>query len=259
MDFSRGIPDAPIHRGFDTFFGTACCPTTDWLYAFIEGDRVPVPPSMTRTRDNDKLPSHAYSHDCRAGLIAPDFDLEEVDLVFLERSQRFLREHVRQHPDQPFFLFHSMQAVHLPSFAADCFKGKSGAGPHGDFIHEMDWLVGELMKTLDELGVADNTMVMFGSDNGPEVPTVIAMRRDHLHDGARPWRGVKRDNWEGGHRTPFMVRWPGRVRAGATSDEPVSLTDIFATCAGNRRGTVAEGSRGRQLQHASAAAGSTAC
>jgi arylsulfatase A len=162
---------------------------------------------------------------------AENFNLEEVDLVFLEKSQQFLRSHVGEKPQQPFFLFHSMQAVHLPSFPADQFKGKTSSGPHGDFFLEMDWVVGELMRTLDELGIADNTVLIFGSDNGPEVPTVIAMRRDHQHDGARPWRGVKRDQWEGGHRTPFIVRWPGKVRAGSSSDQIISLTDIFATCA----------------------------
>jgi len=229
IDYSRPIPDAPIHRGFDQFYGTVCCPTTDWLYAYIEGDRIPVPP--TAIIDRSPLPKHPYSRDNRAGMIAPNFDVEEVDLVFLEKSQEFLRSHSREHPGQPFFLFHSMQAVHLPSFPAERFKGKTGSGPHGDFIFEMDWIVGELMATLDELELTEDTLVMFASDNGPEVPTVIAMRRDHQHDGARPWRGVKRDQWEGGHRTPFIVRWPGKVRAGSTSDEILSLTDIFATCA----------------------------
>lgn len=229
VDFSRAIPDAPIHRGFDRFYGTVCCPTTDWLYAYIDGDRIPVPP--TQVIDTTPLPKHPYSHDNRAGMIAPNYDLEEVDLVFLDKSQGFLKAHVKQKPDQPFFLFHSMQAVHLPSFPADQFKGKTKSGPHGDFLYEMDWIVGELMKTLEELGVADNTIVMFASDNGPEVPTVNAMRRDHKHDGARPWRGVKRDQWEGGHRTPFIVRWPGTVKAGSTSGEITSLTDVFATCA----------------------------
>ena len=95
----------------------------------------------------------------------------------------------------------------------------------------MDTIVGELLKTLDDLGVADNTLVIFASDNGPEVPTVIDMRKTHQHDGARPWRGVKRDQWEGGHRTPFIVRWPGKVKAGSTSDQLLSLTDVMATCA----------------------------
>lgn len=229
VDFSRPIQGGPIHRGFDRFFGTACCPTTDWLYAYIDGGRVPVPP--THIVDRTPLPDHPYSKDNRPGMIAPDFDLEEVDLVFLDKSKKFLEEHVRSNPGKPFFLFHSMQAVHLPSFAADQFKGRTNAGPHGDFIFEMDYIVGELMKTLERLGVADNTLVMFSSDNGPEAPTVVAMRRDHHHDGARPWRGMKRDQWEGGHRVPFIARWPGHIAAGSTSDQTVCLTDIMATCA----------------------------
>jgi arylsulfatase A-like enzyme len=124
-----------------------------------------------------------------------------------------------------------MQAVHLPSFPADPFKGKTQSGPHGDFIFEMDYIVGELMKTLERLGLADNTLVIFASDNGPEVATVINMRKDHRHDGARPWRGMKRDQWEGGHRTPFIARWPGRVTPNSTSDQMLSLTDVMATCA----------------------------
>ena len=80
IDYLRPISDAPIHRGFDQFFGTACCPTTDWLYAYIEGDRVPVPP--TGIVDRTPLPKHPYSRDNRPGMIAPDFDLEEVDMVF---------------------------------------------------------------------------------------------------------------------------------------------------------------------------------
>lgn len=230
IDFSRAIPDAPIHRGFDEFYGTACCPTTDWLYAYIDSDRIPVPPT-DQTRDLSKLPQHPYMRDCRGGFIAPNFDLEEVDLVFLEKSKQFLRRHVKEHPDQPFFLHHCTQGVHLPSFAADQFKGKSGAGPHGDFIMELDWVVGELMKTLDELKIADNTLVIFTSDNGPEVTSVINMRADYDHDGARPWRGMKRDNWEGGHRVPFIARWPGRIEPGSASDETMCLTDIMASCA----------------------------
>lgn len=229
IDYSRAIPDAPIHRGFDHFFGTACCPTTDWLYAYVDGDRIPTPP--TEIIDKRPLPKHPYSRDNREGFIAPDFDLEEVDLVFLEKSVAFLERHAKESPKKPFFLFHSMQAVHLPSFPADRFKGKTRAGPHGDFIFEMDFIVGELLRTLERLGFAEDTLVLFSSDNGPEVPTVLAMRRDHEHDGARPWRGVKRDQWEGGHRVPLLARWPGKVKAGSVSAQTVCLTDLVATCA----------------------------
>lgn len=124
-----------------------------------------------------------------------------------------------------------LNAAHLPSFASKRFQGSTQAGPHGDFIHELDSIVGELMKTLEDLGLAENTMVMFSSDNGPEVGAVLRMRADHGHDGARPWRGVKRDQWEGGHRVPFLVRWPGKIAAGSTSGQTVCLTDIMATCA----------------------------
>jgi arylsulfatase A-like enzyme len=164
-------------------------------------------------------------------MVADNFDHEEVDLVFLEKSVKFLEQHVESNPGKPFFLYHAMQAVHLPSFAAERFQGKTKAGPHGDFIFEMDFVVGELLKTLERLNVEEKTLVMFASDNGPEVLTVLEMRRTHQHDGARPWRGVKRDQWEGGHRTPFIVRWPGKVEAGTTSDQLTSLTDVMATCA----------------------------
>ena len=229
IDYSRAIPDAPIHRGFDYFFGTACCPTTDWLYAYVDGDRIPVPP--THIVDRTPLPKHPYSNDNRPGMIAPGFDLEEVDMVFLERSLKFLDSHARKSPKKPFFLFHSMQAVHLPSFPGDAFKGKTKAGPHGDFIFEMDFIVGQLMKKLENHGMADNTLVIFTSDNGPEVPTSISMRHDHNHDGARPWRGVKRDQWEGGHRVPFIARWPGKIKPDSISDQTICLTDIMATAA----------------------------
>ncbi|MCA9177638.1 MAG: sulfatase-like hydrolase/transferase [Planctomycetales bacterium] len=229
IDYRRTIPDAPIHRGFHEFFGTACCPTTDWLYAFIEGDRVPVPP--TQQLDRTPLPKHPYSHDNRPGLIAPDFDLEEVDMTFLQRSVKFLEEHAKNRSEQPFFLFHSAQAVHLPSFPSAKFRGRTQAGPHGDFIFEFDAVVGELLNTLERLSLDRDTLVIVTSDNGPEVGSVVAMRRDHGHDGARPWRGMKRDQWEGGHRVPLLVRWPGEVSRGAQCDRTVCLTDVMATCA----------------------------
>ena len=242
IDYSRAIPDAPIHRGFDRFFGTACCPATDFLYAFIDGDRIPVPP--TGVLDKSKLPKHPYANDNRAGIIAPDYDLEQLDMVFLKKSREFLEGHAKRQPEKPFFLLHSMAAVHLPSFAAPQFKGRTKAGPHGDFIHELDFIVGELMQTLEKLGVADNTLVIFTSDNGPETTSVVHMRADYGHDGARPWRGVKRDQWEGGHRVPFIARWKGNIAPGSTSTQTICLTDIMATCAAITGATLPDNAAG---------------
>ncbi len=229
VDFSRPVPDGPLHRGFDSFFGTVACPTTDWLYAWIEGDRIPVAPDTLL--DREPLPQHPYANDNRRGWIASDYDLERVDLRFLARSVQFLEEHAARPPETPFFLFHSMQAVHLPSFAAPEFQRRSSAGPHGDFLVEADFIVGELVAALDRLGFAENTLVLFTSDNGPEVATVHHMRADYGHDGARPWRGVKRDQWEGGHRVPMIARWPERIPPGSVSDQTLCLTDIMATLA----------------------------
>ena len=229
IDFSRRIEGGPLDHGFDRFFGTASCPTTDWLSAFIDGDRVPVSP--TGLIDKSRLPMHPYALDCRAGYIAPDFPMEEVDMLFLEKSREFIARHVRDTPSRPFFLFHSAQAVHLPSFAGKDFRGKTSAGPHGDFIFQFDHIVGELLRELDRHGLAQDTLVILGSDNGPETAAIVHMRADHGHDGAKPWRGIKRDAWEGGHRIPFIVRWPARIRAGATSDQLACLTDVMATVA----------------------------
>ena len=228
IDYSRPIPDGPINRGFDYFYGTVSCPTTDYLYAYIENDRIPLPP--TKVLNRSQLPKHDYSHDCRVGMIADNFDHEEVDMVFLKKSQKFIKNHVESKTKKPFFLFHSMQAVHLPSFPAKQFQGKTQAGPHGDFIFQMDHIVGELIKTLEDCHVLENTLIIFCSDNGPEVPTALKMRSSYQHDGAAPWRGLKRDQWEGGHRTPLIISWPQKIKP-AISDELISLCDIMATSA----------------------------
>jgi hypothetical protein len=103
IDFTREIDGGPLDCGFDQFFGTACCPTTDWLYAFIDGNTIPNPP--TGLLDKSKLPKHPYANDNRRGLHADDFDLEEVDLVFLDKSKQFLKKHVSENPDRPFSCF----------------------------------------------------------------------------------------------------------------------------------------------------------
>jgi arylsulfatase A-like enzyme len=225
VDFTRPIQDGPIDVGFDYFFGTACCPTTDWLYAYIENNRfVEAPVELVSPKTTHWL---EYEH-FRTGLKAQNFDFRNVDLVFLDKSEKFLKKHVRKHPHKPFFLYHSAQAVHLPAMPASPFVGKTKAGPLGDFIYEFDYIVGRLMKTLETLGVADNTLVIVTSDNGPEI-VVTQMRERFGHDSASPWRGLKRDNWEGGHRVPFIVCWPGKIRPGSVTDQTICQTDLMAT------------------------------
>ena len=215
-------------------------PTIPWVTILCLAWRMASPASAADAVGNVTLGElnctacHAATPQHAAWLspkVAPTFPMEEVDRVFLKESREFLGEHRRQSPDKPFFLHHATQSAHLQSFPGKAFPGKTQAGPHGDFIFELDHIVGELMKDLERLGIADNTLVIFSSDNGPETISVVPMRSDHAHDGARPWRGVKRDAWEGGHRVPLIVRWPGRVKSGTTSDQLASLTDVMATVA----------------------------
>ena len=228
-ELSTPIPDGPMDRGFDNAFVTPNCPTTDPLYLYIDGRDVPVP--ATGLLDKSTLPDHPYAWDNDRGWTAPGYEFERADLLFLEKSLKFLREHKKKSADKPFFLYLSTQSAHAPSFPAPEFQGKTEAGPHGDFIYELDHIVGEVMNELEHLGVADNTLVMFSSDNGPEVRQTVLMRQEYDHDAARPWRGVKRDGWEGGHRVPFIAHWPGRIRPGAVSAQTTTLTDVLATVA----------------------------
>ncbi len=109
--------------------------------------------------------------------------------------------------------------------------GSTKAGPQGDFIFTLDSIVGNLLDTLKRLGIDENTLVIFTSDNGPETVQTRYMRDDYDHDSAYPWRGMKRDGWEGGHRVPFIARWPGMIPAGSVTDQMANVTDIMATVA----------------------------
>ncbi|MEM7561393.1 MAG: sulfatase-like hydrolase/transferase, partial [Planctomycetota bacterium] len=125
----------------------------------------------------------------------------------------------------------STQICPAPVLPAEEFNGKSTGGPRGDFVHELDLLTGRLLAELKKLDIDDNTIVLFNADNGPETMHTIWMREDHQHDAAGNWRGMKRDGWEGGHRVPFIARWPGKIPAGRVSRQLTNTTDIFATLA----------------------------
>jgi arylsulfatase A-like enzyme len=196
---------------------------------YIDQDRVPVP--ATDLLNKEGLPDHPFAWDNDRGMVAPGYRFEGTDQLFLDKALSFMRSHQKRSPERPFFLVLSTQAAHAPSFPSPEFKGRTSAGPHGDFIFELDVVVGGLLGALAELGLDDDTLVMFSSDNGPEVRNTVLMRELYAHDGARPWRGMKRDGWEGGHRVPLIARWPGRIAAGRVSAQTMTLTDVMATVA----------------------------
>lgn len=233
IDYEKSTPleDGPNRRGFDESFITPNCPTTDPLYLYIENGMVPVPASQRHKRDNLPNPGGKWRWDNDEGWMAPGYRFEDADLLFYERTIRFIKDHRQRFPDRPFFAVLSTQISHAPVLPAAEFRGATNAGPRGDFVHELDALAGRLLDAIEELGIDENTLVLFNSDNGPETVHTDWMRKDHDHDPAGGFRGMKRDGWEGGHRVPLIARWPGRIPAGQVSKQLVNTTDIFATLA----------------------------
>jgi arylsulfatase A len=216
VDFSKPIKDGPTEMGFDYFFGTAACTTDDPPFCFIENDHTVGIPNIISPDDP--------ADEDRELLMVPGWRHEDADIEFTNKAIAFIKKHVDSKPDSSFFLYLPLSVPHIPWLPPDFVKGKSGAGPRGDQVVLFDWSVGEVVKTLDKLGTSDNTLVIVTSDNGP---------REGIngHKSAGSLRGLKGSIWEGGHRVPFIARWPGKIKAGTTSDEVVCLTDLMATCA----------------------------
>ena len=233
IDYERSCPleDGPNARGFDESFVTPNCPTTDPLYVYIENGNVVTPASQRHKRDNLPNPGGKWRWDNDEGWMAPDYQFVEADLLFYDKTLEFITRHRKQHKDRPFFAVFSTQIAHAPVLPASGFNGKTQGGPRGDFVYELDALTGRLLDALKDMGIDDETLVIFNADNGPETLHTIWMREDHDHDAAGGWRGMKRDGWEGGHRVPFIARWPGRIPSGQISDQLINTTDIFATLA----------------------------
>lgn len=233
IDYEKSTPlvDGPNRRGFDESFVTPNCPTTDPLYIYIENGVVPVPASQRHKRSSLPNPGGKWRWDNDEGWMAPGYEFTKADLLFFQKFRTFITEHQKNNSKQPFFAVLSTQIAHAPVLPAPEFNGATKAGPRGDFVWELDVLVGRVLDLIEELGIDEDTLILFNADNGPETVHVDWMRQDHNHDAAGGWRGMKRDGWEGGHRVPFLARWPGRIPQGQVSDQMMSTTDIFATLA----------------------------
>jgi len=151
---------------------------------------------------------------------------ETMSDEFVLRTEKFLDKHMKENKEQPFFLYFCSQSIHVPRAPNPRFKGMSQLGYRGDSMVELDWTTGAIMKMLDKHGIADNTIVIFSSDNGPvyddgydDSTTVHTSTKesDRGHDGSGPYRGGKYQIYEGGTRVPFIVRWPARIKPGKTA------------------------------------------
>ena len=233
IDYEKSTPliDGPNKRGFDESFITPNCPNTDPLYIYIENGMVPEPASQRHKSDNLPNLGGKWLWDNDEGWMSPGYNFMEADLLFYKKTSQFITKHRKNTPDKPFFAVFSTQIAHAPVLPAVEFNGATDAGPRGDFVWELDVLVGRVLDLVKKLGIDDNTLIIFNADNGAETVHVDWMRQDYQHDASGGWRGMKRDAWEGGHRVPFIVRWPGKFPEALVSDQMTNTTDIMATLA----------------------------
>jgi len=223
IDFTQPVSQGPNTLGFD--YSYILPASLDMPpYCYLENQKLTELPSGFT--NGNKLESGYSGPFWRAGKISPSFDFHRVLPRFTQKAVEFLN---RQTNDKPFFLYLPFAAPHTPWMPLPEYQGKSKAGQYGDFVQQVDGAVGQVLSALERLSLSQNTMVIFASDNGPY------WRQDSVkkfnHHAAGEYRGMKGDAFEGGHRIPFIVRWPGKIKPGAISKATTTLANLMATCA----------------------------
>ncbi|REK08224.1 MAG: sulfatase [Planctomycetota bacterium] len=222
-DYSKPLKPGPNAVGFDESFVIPA--SLDMPpYVFVKNERATVFPSEQVA--DSKMRRHGGGGYWRGGAIAPGFEFVDTLPTLTDEAVKFVNA---QDNKAPFFLYFPLPAPHTPWMPTEEFRGRTKVGYYGDFVTQVDATIGQVLDALDEKKLADNTLVIFTSDNGAHwLPSDI---EEFGHRANADWRGQKADIWEGGHRVPFIVRWPGIVQPGSKSDQLVCLTDCMATLA----------------------------
>ncbi len=223
IDYGQPATGGPLDAGFDEFFGIpASLDMRDYVY--VDGTRVVEPPTATLPGVPFGLPGFY-----RPGPAGPSFDPARVIDAFTRRAVDVVGRRARART--PFFLYLPLAAPHTPMLPTGAFVGKTGLGPYGDFVAQTDAAIGAVLDAIDKAGIAGRTIVIVTSDNGPAPAGGIASLRSLGHDAAGGWRGAKHSLYEGGHRVPFVVRWPGVVAPGGVTNRTIVMTDVIRTLA----------------------------
>ena len=226
--YDKSLPGGPADRGFDSYFGIRA--STDIPpYFYIRGNRAVAPPTDHIEANNSKGWSPIQGAFWRAGGIAPGLQLKDVLPRFTDEAITVIEGHAKSKTKKPLMLYLAYPAPHTPWLPSPEFQGSSRAGMFGDFLVMVDAMIGRVLKALDEAGISDDTLLFFCSDNGPVWYDTDVKRLGH--DSVGGLRGMKADAWEGGHRMPFIARWPKKIKDGSTSAQTICLTDVMATCA----------------------------
>jgi arylsulfatase A-like enzyme len=217
VDYTRPFRHGPLSLGFDAFYGISA--SLDMPpFIFLRSDRTEGLPTVERNF-------------IRKGLAAPDFKLENVLPAITRKTVEYIDARAKDASRRPFFVYMPLTAPHAPIAPAADFVGKSGLGDYGDFVMQVDAAVGAVLDALARGGFENDTLVIMTSDNGCSPVADFPALAKHGHYPRASFRGAKADIFEGGHRIPFIARWPGRVRPGATCADTICLTDLLATCA----------------------------
>lgn len=223
VDYSKPLSPGPNSVGFDYFFGIPASLDMN-PYVYVENDRLVE--EATNEIERSAHRRQGGGGVWRGGKIAPSFKHIDVLPRITEKATEWLG---KQSGEKPFFLYFPLSAPHTPWVPTEEFMKDSKVGYYGGFVAQVDWVVGQVLKTLDDRGIAENTMIILTSDNGSHWPVSDVEKWNHAAN--MHYRGQKADIWEAGHRVPFLVRWPGRVAEQSTSDKTVCLTDFMATAA----------------------------
>ncbi len=220
VDFSKKIKNGPTTLGFDYWYGFNG--SLDMApYVWVENDQPTMVPTKTTSNTGQAM--------WRKGPTSDDFVHEEALPEITKRSVDFINSNSKK--DKPFFLYMPLPAPHTPILPTSEFQGKSGLeNPYGDFVLMVDNVVGQIMEALKKQGVAENTILIFTSDNGCSDQADFEQLATKGHDPSYVFRGHKADIFEGGHRVPYIVRWPAKVAPGI-SDQLLCTTDFYATVA----------------------------
>lgn len=228
VDYEQPLRPGPVTLGFDYFFGIPASLDME-PYLWVVNDRpLALPTEHVEASSHRRQDGGGF---WRAGPIAPGFRHVDVHPRITHQAVGYIE--MQQRRDEPFFLYLPLASPHTPWLPTEEFRGVSEmdghGGLYGDFVAEVDWTVGQVLAALERTGQLDNTLLIVTSDNGSHWPMADVRRYDHRANGR--FRGQKADIHEGGHRVPFIVRWPSVVEAGTVSDQLLCLTDLMATFA----------------------------
>ncbi|MEW6305919.1 MAG: arylsulfatase [Verrucomicrobiota bacterium] len=228
VDYSQPIKNGPTSVGFDYYFGISA--SLDMVpYTFIENDRVTKLP--TEDRDFPLMTGRDTGGRCRKGPTAPGFEVEHVLPTLTQKAVDYIGRHAADAKSgKPFFLYLPLASPHTPIAPTKEWQGKSGLNFYGDFVMQTDAGIGEVLKALDQHGLTRDTLVILTSDNGCSPQAKFEELVPKGHNPSHVFRGHKADVYDGGHRIPFIVRWPAKVKPGLSS-QTLCLTDFMATIA----------------------------